>query len=158
MWHSKCGALLFQALQKFSTEPARSRFRLGGLVLEGSVKHFANSTESEFVVTDLATEILVRYRGALPDLFREGHSVVAEGYLKGWQPEAGAGVVLAEGREVGESGAVAMELREDVQKRARGLDCFFAASEVLAKHDEVRIGGGRGGWSGAEQIGFGAQG
>eukprot|EP00897_Mesotaenium_endlicherianum_P005678 jgi/Mesen1/5138/ME000255S04114 len=86
-----------QALEKFGAQPAKSKFRLGGLVLEGSVRHFANSTEMEFVVTDLANELVVRYRGALPDLFREGHSVVAEGFLKPWPPEQSPATAGASG-------------------------------------------------------------
>ena len=61
---------------------AKRRLRLGGLVLDGSVRHFRHSTEMEFVVTDLATELVVRYRGALPDLFREGQGVVALGRME----------------------------------------------------------------------------
>lgn len=50
------------ALSKFALDPAKNRFRLGGLVLEGSVVHPSpNSPEMEFIVTDLITDILVRY-------------------------------------------------------------------------------------------------
>jgi CcmE len=50
------------ALSKFTSDPTKSRFRLGGLVLEGSVLHPSpSSPEMEFVVTDLITDILVRY-------------------------------------------------------------------------------------------------
>uniref|UniRef100_J3N4L8 Uncharacterized protein n=1 Tax=Oryza brachyantha TaxID=4533 RepID=J3N4L8_ORYBR len=97
-----------------------SRVRLGGLVLEGSVAHpSASSSEIEFVVTDLITDVLVRYEGALPDLFREGHSVVVEGFLKPFTDD----------------------LRRDtagrrVSDKARECECFFSATEVLAKHDE----------------------
>ncbi len=56
------------------------RFRLGGLVQEGSVKRGAGATV-EFVVTDTVKSIPVSYTGVLPDLFREGQGVVAEGKL-----------------------------------------------------------------------------
>jgi cytochrome c-type biogenesis protein CcmE len=56
------------------------RFRLGGLVQEGSVKRGAG-TVVEFAVTDTAKTLVVRYEGILPDLFREGQGVVAEGKL-----------------------------------------------------------------------------
>jgi cytochrome c-type biogenesis protein CcmE len=56
------------------------RVRLGGLVALGSVKRGAGSTV-EFAVTDQASTIAVRYTGILPDLFREGQGVVAEGTL-----------------------------------------------------------------------------
>ena len=59
---------------------AGKRFRLGGLVAEGSLKRGAGTTV-EFSVTDTARSIAVRYTGILPDLFREGQGVVAEGAL-----------------------------------------------------------------------------
>ncbi|MBB4212330.1 cytochrome c-type biogenesis protein CcmE [Rhodothalassium salexigens DSM 2132] len=60
-------------------EPGRS-FRLGGLVAEGSVDKLGDSTIT-FRVTDGAAEQLVRFRGIVPDLFREGQGVIAEGVL-----------------------------------------------------------------------------
>jgi cytochrome c-type biogenesis protein CcmE len=57
-----------------------TRFRLGGLVKEGSVKR-GQGTEVEFGVTDTKATLTVRYQGILPDLFREGQGVVAEGRL-----------------------------------------------------------------------------
>ena len=56
------------------------RIRLGGLVASGSLKRGAGSTV-EFAVTDQTKTIEVRYTGILPDLFREGQGVVAEGAL-----------------------------------------------------------------------------
>ena len=61
--------------------PANRSFRLGGLVLEGSLKRQTDGLTVEFVVTDTATNIPVRYKGILPDLFKEGKSVVAQGKL-----------------------------------------------------------------------------
>jgi cytochrome c-type biogenesis protein CcmE len=58
--------------------PGRT-FRLGGMVEKDSVKHEGDITE--FRVTDMAKTIGVTYRGALPDLFREGQGVVTEGTL-----------------------------------------------------------------------------
>ena len=55
------------------------RFRLGGLVEQGSVKK--NGQEVRFTVTDLQKTVPVVYRGLLPDLFREGQGVIAEGTL-----------------------------------------------------------------------------
>ena len=57
------------------------RFRLGGLVEMGSIKHQGNGATIEFTVTDLANTVPVVYTGLLPDLFREGQGVVAEGRL-----------------------------------------------------------------------------
>ena len=59
--------------------PTGRTFRIGGMVEKGSVKR--DGVEVRFVVTDTAKTIPVVYRGALPDLFREGKGVVAQGQL-----------------------------------------------------------------------------
>ncbi len=59
--------------------PQGKTFRIGGMVLEGSVKR--EGVEVQFVVTDTARNLPVVYRGPLPDLFREGKGVVAQGQL-----------------------------------------------------------------------------
>jgi cytochrome c-type biogenesis protein CcmE len=59
---------------------AGQRFRLGGLVAAGSVKR-GEGAKVGFVVTDTLKNIPVSYEGVLPDLFREGQGVVAEGKL-----------------------------------------------------------------------------
>lgn len=56
------------------------RFRLGGLVAEGSVKR-GGGTKVEFAVTDTLKTVPVSYEGVLPDLFKEGQGVIAEGKL-----------------------------------------------------------------------------
>jgi cytochrome c-type biogenesis protein CcmE len=56
--------------------------RLGGLVQVHSVHRLADGRTVEFVVTDTAQQVAVTYQGALPDLFREGQGVVAEGHLR----------------------------------------------------------------------------
>jgi cytochrome c-type biogenesis protein CcmE len=78
--------------------PVGKTFRIGGMVEKGSVKRGEDGLTVKFLVTDTAKSIPVVYRGALPDLFREGKGVVAQGRV--------------------------------------GTDGVFAASEVLAKHDE----------------------
>lgn len=86
------------------------RFRLGGLVAQGSLKR-GTGTDVEFAVTDTAKTITVSYRGVLPDLFREGQGVVAEGVL-----EAGghfrADTVLAKHDETYMPPEVAKALKE----------------------------------------------
>lgn len=62
------------------TVSPEDKLRLGGMVAENSVKESANGT-LEFLVTDFETSLPVSYQGALPDLFREGQGVVAEGYF-----------------------------------------------------------------------------
>jgi len=59
--------------------PQNKTFRIGGLVKVGSLQR--NGTDVSFVVTDTAQEIAVRYSGLLPDLFKEGKGVVAQGRL-----------------------------------------------------------------------------
>ena len=77
---------------------ADKRFRLGGLVVDGQRRAARPTARCSSALTDQAHEVPVRYRGILPDLFREGQGIVAQGVL--------------------------------------GADGVFAASEVLAKHDE----------------------
>ncbi len=78
--------------------PADKLFRIGGMVKEGSVARQADGVTVAFVVTDTEQDITVNYKGILPDLFKEGKGVVAQGKLTG--------------------------------------NGTFAATEVLAKHDE----------------------
>lgn len=73
-------------------------FRVGGLVEGGSVEKLDGGKTTEFMISDGNEVLTIRYTGHLPDLFREGQGIVAEGRLS--------------------------------------EDGFFAASEVLAKHDE----------------------
>jgi cytochrome c-type biogenesis protein CcmE len=62
-------------------EVERGRFfRIGGLVVDGSVRHGAEG-EVRFALTDTAHDVEVVYRGILPDLFREGQGIVAQGEL-----------------------------------------------------------------------------
>ncbi len=83
------------------------RVRLGGLVVEGSVAHDSNG-EVHFMVTDGAARVAVRYRGLLPDLFREGQGVVATGTLRAAKVEGASEESLP----------------------------LLEAEQILAKHDE----------------------
>ena len=60
--------------------PANRTFRLGGLVQEGTVKR--DGVKVSFIVTDTAKTVPVQYEGILPDLFKEGKGVVAQGQLR----------------------------------------------------------------------------
>jgi cytochrome c-type biogenesis protein CcmE len=60
--------------------PAGRTFRLGGLVVANSVKR--DGVRVNFAVTDTAQTVAVRYDGILPDLFKEGKGVVAQGQLR----------------------------------------------------------------------------
>ncbi|TAJ94230.1 MAG: cytochrome c maturation protein CcmE [Gammaproteobacteria bacterium] len=61
--------------------PVSRPFRLGGLVVHGSVKRDPHSLAVAFELTDTVEKIGVRYDGILPDLFREGQGIVANGSL-----------------------------------------------------------------------------
>ena len=72
----------FSPSQIAANEAPRDRsFRIGGLVEEGSLKRDGQSLTVNFVVTDMAQRIPVSYTGMLPDLFKEGKGVVAQGKL-----------------------------------------------------------------------------
>ena len=59
--------------------PVGSPFRLGGMVVDGSVSRAGESLEIRFDLTDTANTVTVAYTGILPDLFREGQGIVAQG-------------------------------------------------------------------------------
>lgn len=61
--------------------PEGRNFRVGGLVVEDSVKRTAGELDVEFTLTDTANELGIVYRGVLPDLFREGQGIIAHGRL-----------------------------------------------------------------------------
>ena len=61
--------------------PQGTSFRIGGLVEQGSLKRAENSLDAHFVVTDTVQKIDVVFSGILPDLFKEGKGVVAQGKL-----------------------------------------------------------------------------
>ena len=61
--------------------PQQRTFRVGGLVEQGSVKR--DGVQVSFVITDTAKAVPVRYQGILPDLFKEGKGVVAQGQMQG---------------------------------------------------------------------------
>lgn len=62
--------------------PAGQRFRLGGMVTQGSLHRAPGSLEVRFMVTDFNHDVPVSYTGVLPDLFREGAGVVAHGRMR----------------------------------------------------------------------------
>lgn len=57
------------------------RIRVGGMVKEGSIRHNEQQLQVNFIATDYAHEVDVEYNGILPDLFREGQGIVAEGSI-----------------------------------------------------------------------------
>lgn len=61
--------------------PEQAKFRLGGMVVEGSIKRPNDGLMVRFVLTDYSKQVTVEYTGILPDLFREGQGIVANGRL-----------------------------------------------------------------------------
>ena len=86
-----------------------SLIRLGGLVLENSFKRGEGNNVS-FIITDLKKEINISYSGILPDLFREGQGVIAEGNIE----------------------IIKVKNKNNFLKK----QLKFNASNILAKHDE----------------------
>jgi cytochrome c-type biogenesis protein CcmE len=63
--------------------PDNHSIRVGGLVVDGSVKRAQDSLEVRFDVTDNAESVTIGYTGILPDLFREGQGIIAIGRMQG---------------------------------------------------------------------------
>ena len=83
MWGLKDRAAYFYTPADIAAGKASvgKAMRLGGMVLKGSVRREADGVTTRFVVEDGDSRVPVTYRGILPDLFREGSGVVAEGRL-----------------------------------------------------------------------------
>jgi cytochrome c-type biogenesis protein CcmE len=107
--------------------PKERNFRVGGLVVDGSVERAVGSLNVSFRVTDLNCEIPVEYSGVLPDLFREGQGVVAHGSMH----DGGIFVaheILAKHDENYMAPEVAESMAEHINEqtadaRASGTDC-----------------------------------
>jgi cytochrome c-type biogenesis protein CcmE len=67
---------------KAGDAPTTHSFRVGGLVVNGSVKRAPDSLKIEFDVTDNTESMTIEYTGILPDLFREGQGIVAMGSMQ----------------------------------------------------------------------------
>ena len=76
-------SLYFTPTQIYNNEAPQGRsFRIGGLVEQGSVKREADGLTVNFVITDTHKSLPVIYKGILPDLFKEGKGVVAQGKME----------------------------------------------------------------------------
>ena len=102
--------------------PPGTRIRLGGLVEAGTVKRGEGSTIT-FTVTDTLATVPVTYTGILPDLFREGQGVVAEGRLEGNPPVFKADSVLAKHDET--------YMPKDVADRLQDKGVTLGGKEVI---------------------------
>ena len=101
--------------------PQGRSFRIGGLVESGSVQRQGDGVTVRFVVTDQAQRVNVRYQGLLPDLFKEGKGVVAQGKLDG-QGQFVADEVLAKHDEnyMPPQAAYALEQAEQAAQAGKG--------------------------------------
>ncbi len=61
--------------------PLNKLFRMGGMVVDGSVSRPGDGLTAQFDVTDNGKQVTVRYTGILPDLFREGQGIIANGKI-----------------------------------------------------------------------------
>ena len=100
--------------------PENRTFRVGGLVIDGSVEREHGSLEVRFVLTDNEHNVPVSYSGVLPDLFREGQGIIAHGQI-GSDGIFVADTVLAKHDENYMPPEVAEALKE-VHKQASGGD------------------------------------
>lgn len=62
--------------------PSGANFRLGGVVCEGSIKRTESTLDVSFSVTDRVNQIIVQHDGILPDMFKEGTSIIATGKMQ----------------------------------------------------------------------------
>jgi cytochrome c-type biogenesis protein CcmE len=62
--------------------PETTRFRLGGVVCEGSVQRSEGTLDIRFAITDRVRQVPVHFNGILPDMFKEGTSVIASGKME----------------------------------------------------------------------------
>lgn len=108
-------------LAKVQLEPG-TRIRLGGLVEDGSVKRGEGSTIT-FTVTDTISTVPVTYTGILPDLFREGQGVVAEGAFQAGNSVFVADTVLAKHDET--------YMPKDVADRLKAQGVELSGKEVV---------------------------
>ena len=100
--------------------PVDRNFRVGGLVVDGSVQREPGSLEMSFRVTDMRCELPVRYTGVLPDLFREGQGVVAHGRIAA-NGDFEADTILAKHDENYMAPEVAESLAQHVSEQTAGL-------------------------------------
>ena len=99
--------------------PDERNFRVGGLVVEGSIEKTPGTLETRFILTDTANELPVSYSGVLPDLFREGQGIIAHGRLDA-EGRFVADTVLAKHDENYMPPEVAESLKQHAAAKAAG--------------------------------------
>lgn len=109
--------------------PKGTSFRLGGLVVPGSFHRASDSLQVDFALTDCDKEVRVRYKGILPDLFREGQGIIAMGTLAD-DGVVDASEVLAKHDE--------NYMPPEVASSMKDKDACHAAKKVMAKAMETK--------------------
>ena len=138
------GIEFFRSPSQIATHPPREgeRFRLGGLVEEGSVAR--EGGEVRFAVTDGGASMPVVFAGILPDLFREGQGVIATGRLEGGvfaateSPGRARRELHAEGGRGRAEGAGRVPLRRGHEPGARKLNAGVARCNTKQQIDLYR--------------------
>ncbi|MDO8294079.1 MAG: cytochrome c maturation protein CcmE [Gallionella sp.] len=75
-------AFFYRPSQVAADEAPRNKaFRIGGIVKEGSIRREGDGLTVQFIVTDMANDVPVTYKGILPDLFKEGKGAVVQGRI-----------------------------------------------------------------------------
>lgn len=108
--------------------PKNRNFRVGGLVVDDSIRREPGSLDVHFTVTDLRCEIPVMYSGVLPDLFREGQGVVAHGRMS--KDTFVADEVLAKHDENYMAPEVAESLAQHVGEQTEALRKYSSECET----------------------------
>lgn len=123
-------SLYFTPTQVFNKEAPQGRnFRIGGLVVEGSIKRERDGLTMYFDVTDTLNTMRVHYKGILPDLFKEGKGVVVHGKL---EPDNSflADEVLAKHDENYNAAEVVTALEQAKKAQSGTPSAYPAAAEI----------------------------
>lgn len=107
--------LFYTPTQMFKGEvPKQQQLRIGGLVVKGTVHYSQDGKQVSFQLTDKQHDVMVKFSGLLPDLFREGQGIVAQGQLN-QQGEFIAAQVLAKHDENYQPPEVNKALKEAIK-------------------------------------------
>lgn len=127
-------SLYFTPTQVYNKEAPQGRsFRIGGLVEVGSVKREGDGLTVHFSITDTAKNMQVIYKGILPDLFKEGKGVVAQGKLEA-DNVFHAEEVLAKHDE----NYMPPEAKQAIEAAAKAQSAMTAASAVSANNPAAK--------------------
>ncbi len=104
--------------------PEDRNFRVGGLVVDGSVTREPGELQVEFTLTDLESDLVVAYSGILPDLFREGQGIIAHGRM-----DDGGRFIADEVLAKHDENYMPPEVADSLAKHAAAKEAAIAAEE-----------------------------